>query len=233
MDSVNLEQLRADLHSSDGLTCYRAIRSVIAVIPQAESLLPDLFAIFRRYGSDPRGDGAYVAIWRHESHAIPFLFRVLESADARDRIDAIHLLLRLGHNRSSWRLAFQVLDDRPPSQPQWDSHRNEVIDRLILALYDHDPDVQVVAAVSLDDIGHALPDLVNRLVKGLSSSDTYFQNLAALHLGRLGPTALAALPALQTFVESHVDSRGDTRRPVLAAKNAIILINGGSPKRGP
>ena len=68
--------------------------------------------------------------------------------------------------------------------------------------------------------------IVELLIDGLQSDDTYIQNISALHLGRLGAFASTALSALNDFVESNTDPTDGTRRPVLAAENAIKRING-------
>ena len=163
---------------------------------------------------------------RHKSVAVRFLLQLLDSPDETDRQNAIHLLLGLGHNRSSYRIYDQILDDRPDSQPDWGSRRDLVVQKLNDALDDSNLDVRTIAAVTLDDINETPDSIVALLIDGLSADDTYTQNIAALHLGRLGSLAFTALPMLRNFVESNNDPADGTRRPVLAAKHAINRING-------
>jgi len=226
MDELNIDAIRADLKSADTTTCYSAIRMAIDAIPNSAPLLGDLYLTYLSTDSDPCASAAHAAIRRHKSVAVPFLLKLLYSQDCNDRQNAIHLLLGLGHNRSSYRIYEQILDDRPDSQPDWGPQRELVIDKLNDTLNDPDSDVRTLAAITLDDI-HETPDsIVSLLIAGLDSDNIYIQNMSALHLGRLGPPASDALPALTNFVESNIDPTDGARRPVLAAKHAINRING-------
>ena len=225
IEDFNPDSVRHQLNSPDSFECYAAIRSVIAAIPATEPLLDDLYTIYVSTESPPCSSAARTAIRRHQSVAVPFLLQLLNSPDENDRQNAIHLLLGLGHNRSSYRVYEQRLDDRPDSQPDWGSERDLVIQRLNDALNDSSLNVRTIAAVTLDDIGETPDSIVDQLIGGLSSDDIYIQNLSALHLGRLEAFASSALPALRKFVESNIDPADGTRRPVLAAKHAINRIN--------
>jgi len=225
MNEAEIQRLRSHLHGNDVKLRRSAIRTAVAHAAETTVLIPD---IYRLCGSESRpvASDAWAAIRRYKSFAVPFLLQLMNSHDPSDRQNAIHLLLGLGHNRSSWRIHGQILDDRPDSRPQWGPQRENVVARLNDALNGRDNDVRAVAAITLDEIGFAPPDIVAYLSDGLNSDDTYIQNLSALHLGRLGPSASNALPALETFVESNTDPADGTHRPVLAASNAISRING-------
>ena len=225
MNESTINKLRSDILGSDPRLRAAAIRTAIQHSSETTSLIPDLYSLctsdFRPIASD-----SWAAIRRYKEWAVSFLVQLLDSADAKDRHNAIHLLLELGHNRSSYRLFIQILDDRPDSQPDWGSQRELVLKRLNIALSDSELNVRTSAAVALDDIGETPDSIVGLLVDGLNSTDIYIQNLSGLHLGRLGPLASAALPALRNFVKSNTDPPDETRRPVLAATNAIKRIGG-------
>lgn len=226
MEDFNLDSVRQQLNSADLQECYGAIRVAIDAIPASAPLLNDLYAVYVSTEPAPCSSSAFAAICRHKSVAVPFLLQLLESQDENDRQNAIHLLLGLGHNRSSYRIYEQLLDDRPDSQPDWGSQRALVIQKLNDALIDPDSNVRTMAAVTLDEIDEKPDSIVALLVDGLNSDSIYIQNISALHLGRLGAFASPALSALNDFVGSNTDPTNGTHRPVLAAKNAINRING-------
>jgi hypothetical protein len=223
---LNLGELRDQLGSSDQLICGLAILSVNAIrranAAPTEPLLPDLYSIVRTRTSPACESYAWAVIRNHGSIAVPFLLQLLDSPKAIDRRNAAELLLGLGHNRSSWRIQGQMLDDRPDTQPDWNSHRGAVIQKLRDALHDPDVDVRAVAAFTLDDINESDTSIVNVLVDGLRSTDVMIQDISALHLGRLGAVALAAIPALTDLAKSN--NHVAVARPALAAKNAIKRI---------
>ena len=227
MNEAAVNQLRSEIHGDDLQVRAVAIRTAIKYPADTTSLIPDFYFLI---GSDsaPLASDSWAAIRRYKNLAVPFLLRLLESNEVADRKNSIHLLHGLGHNRSSHCITGQILGDRPDSQPEWGSQRAKVILKLNGALNDRDLDVRTIAAVTLDDIGETPDAIIVLLVDGLNSANTYTQNVSALHLGRLGACALTALPALQKFVESNVDPTDGTRRPVLAAKNAINRINDGT-----
>jgi len=226
MDELNLDELRDQLRSSDGMTCFQAIHRVNAIrranAATTEPLLPDLYFMYRTSASVACQSHAWAVIRNHGSIAVPFLLQLLDSPNAIDRRNAAELLLGLKHNRSRWRIQGQMLDDRPDTQPDWNSHRGNVIQKLRDALHDPDADVRAVAAFTLDDINESDTSIVNILVDGLRSTEVMIQDISALHLGRLGAVALAAIPALTDLAKSNND--GATARPALAAKNAIKRI---------
>ena len=225
MNEFDLTQIRNQLKSPDPLLCSSAIRAAIAAIPNSTPLLGDLYSVYLTTESPPCASAADAAIRRHKFDAVPFLLQLLDSKDPNDRRNAIHLLLGLGHNRSSFRIYEQILDARPCSQPDWGWQRELVIEKINAALNDPDVDVRTIAAATLDDIGEMPDSIVEMLTDGLSSGDIYIQNISALHLGRLGPMASNALSTLSQFVQLNSDPTDGTRRPVLAAINAIQLIN--------
>jgi HEAT repeat protein len=224
----NLDELRDQLRSTDRLTFHRAIGTVTAIrkanAATTEPLLPDLYSMYRTSASYACQSWAWAVIRNHGSIAVPFLLQLLDSPNAIDRRNAAELLLGLRHNRSMWGIKGQMLNDRPDTQPEWNSHRGNVIRKLQDALDDPDIDVRAVAAFTLDDINESDTSIVDALIDGLRSTDVMIQNISALHLGRLGAVALAALPALTDLAKSN--SGGATARPALAAKNAIKRING-------
>lgn len=223
MDEATINQLRSDILGDDIPRRSTAIRCAIEYPHKTTALIADLYSLTC---SDCPATAAYAwaAIRRYRKWAVPFLLRLMDSEDVHDRRNAIHLLLGLGHNRSSYLLERQILEDRPDVQPDWGEQRTLVVRKLIGALDDPDLNIRTIAAATLDDVGETPDSIVALLASGLESNDLYVQNLSALHLGRLAGAASAALPALINFAESNTDPSDGTFRPVLAAEKAIERI---------
>jgi HEAT repeats/PBS lyase HEAT-like repeat len=109
------------------------------------------------------------------------------------------------------------------------SEAREAIPALQKALKDTDEDVRLVAARSLKMIQAAAgpSELVQRLIRELQSPDEIVRLKAAKDLGKLGSSAIDAIPALQKLSQ---DPDEDVRR---VAANSIRLIQAGAgPSEG-
>jgi hypothetical protein len=219
MYTFDLEQLVAAIHSADCLTCVRAIREASKRPSDADRLLPVLYA--RKQDSNPViACEARNGIERCGRAAVPFLLQLLHSEWACDRVQGIQTLSNLGRSRSYCNVTDQVLDDRPNAPPDWGEMRDDVLTAWRSMLNDADPEVRVWAAVELDEIGISSDVVVQSIAAGLDSPNAWVRRWCALHLGRMGPAAQFALPALRR------NAGASEREDAGFAQQAILRITG-------
>jgi HEAT repeat protein len=132
---------------------------------------------------------------------------------------AIDLLTETGSRwATSTRLVEQILHDRRDDLPDWGTDPEEIIQLFKTALDDESLDVRFHAASALEEFGRHTPETVPVFIEALRSGQQHQQNWSALHLGRIGPAAVAARDALRMAAESQC------RYTALAAKNALKRI---------
>ena len=117
------------------------------------------------------------------------------------------------------RLIDQLLDSRRELCPEWGCAPDEIVALFKAALEDESLAVRFNAACALEEFGKHLSETVPVFVEVLQRGTSHQQNWAALHLGRIGPLAIAASGELVMAAESR-------RQYIsLAASNALKRIN--------
>jgi HEAT repeat protein len=218
MEIQPLETIIAELRSDDWLEAGCAIRKLI---PHGEAATTALHSLFELtlHEKAPLVSDSSVLIKRLGKHAVPFLRDRAADACPRHRAMALALLTETGLRwATSVRLVDQLLDSRRSDLPDWGAPADEVIALFKSALKDESLPVRFTAASALEEFGRHLSETVPAFVEALQSGTLHQQNWAALHLGRIGPLAVAASDALATAVDSPCKY---TR---LAASNALRRI---------
>jgi HEAT repeat protein len=141
---------------------------------------------------------------------------------------ALALLTETGSRwATSVRLVDQVLDSRRDDLPDWGCDPDEIIALFKAALGDGALAVRFHAACALEEFGRHVSETVPVFIEVLQSGTSHQQNWAALHLGRIGPSAVAASEAL-------LMAASQCRYTRLAAANALKRIGStryaGSPR---
>lgn len=109
----------------------------------------------------------------------------------------------------------QILHDRRHDLPDWGTDPEEIIQLFKTALGDESLDVRFHAASALEEFGKHTPETVPVFIEVLQDGREHQQNWSALHLGRIGPAAIALRDALLMAAELQ------SRYTALAAKNAL------------
>ncbi len=215
-----LDAIIMELLSDNWLEVGRAIRKLIPHGESASAALPVLFEL-TRHDKAPVASDSSSLIKRLGEHAVPFLREQIVDQCPDHRAMAIGLLTEAGVRRAtSTRLVEQVLEDRREELPAWGTDPEELIALFRAALDDESLTVRFKAAGTLEEFGRHIPETVQVFVDALQNGTPYQQNWAALHLGRIGPLAIAATHALE------VAAKSECKYTALAASNALERIGG-------
>lgn len=158
--------------------------------------------------------------------AVPYLLEQSEAAEPLRRHRAIILLSTVGFaERSTCQLATQEISGRPKSMPDWGDYDDKVLAAFHRALSDEYLSVRLDAACALDDFEGLVESLIPIFIDAAITGTVHQQNWAALHLGRIGPPALAACIALMRLATAcyNEDDRW-SKYANLAAKVALRKI---------
>lgn len=213
-----LETVLLELASDDWLEAGSAIRKLIPHGEAAATALPILFELTLHDKAPVRSDSSAL-IQRLGKCAVPFLRVAAAGECPHHRAMAIALLTETGCRwATSTRLVEQVLPERRKGLPDWGASPEEIIQLFMTALDDVSLDVRFNAACALEEFGRHIPETVPVFIDVLEAGSPHQQNWAALHLGRIGPPAVAASRALKMATESQC------RYTTLAARNALKRV---------
>jgi HEAT repeat protein len=215
MEVQPLETIIAELVSDDWLKTGCAINKLIPHDEAATRALPIVFEL-TLHDKAPVRSYSSALIRRLGKHAVPFLRDKAADECPDHRAMAITLLTETGCRwATSTRLVEQILDDRRDDLPDWGANPEEIIQLFKTALDDESLQVRFNAACALEEFGRHIPETVPVFIEALQTGTPHQQNWAALHLGRIGPSAVAASRALKMAADSQY------RYTALAASNAL------------
>ena len=218
VDREPFNDIARELASDDWLEAGSAIRKLIPHGAEALAVIEPLFAL-TLHAKAPVASDSQALIRRLGHHAVPYLCNAAASRDAERRTSAILLLLEAGSRRATTTLLVeQKLQDRRDDIPDWKSHTDLVIDLFHDSLADPSLDVRFAAASALEELGRCVAETIPVFIDALEAGTDDQKNWAALRLGRIGPIAAQALPALRIAAQSSC------RYTPRAASNAITLI---------
>lgn len=220
MEKQPLDTILAELEADDWLIAACAIRKLIPHGEAATVALPVLFEMTLHDKAPIAGDSRSL-IKRLGRYAVPFLRSKAADESPRRRAMVVALLTETGlRYATSTRLAEQILGPRSDELPNWGTDPEEMFELFRNSLDDESLDVRFNGASALEEFGRHLAEAVPVFVEALQSGRQPQQNWAALHLGRIGPPAIAATDALMSVTLS------ECRYTVLAAANALKRISG-------
>ena len=174
----------------------------------------------------PVATTAEAAIREARVAALPFLLKLTDSPEPRRRSRAIGLLGSVGGWCGGTTLLIaQDLEARNDSPPDWRSHADEAIAATVKCINDKDLLVRFAAASLLENLNRFVELTIPVFIEVLSEGAEYEQNWAALRLGRIGPVAVDACPALTRLASATPDSANRlAQRAQRAAQVALRKI---------
>lgn len=218
----DLKNIIAQLKSHDWLTLGRPLTQLRLRDDAPREAFEPVFELTFHH-KRPIACHSCCVMLRFGRHAVPFLYDQAVSRLIRRREMALTLLMETGQRwATSVLLIAQNLEDRRPELPDWGMDPKVIFSLFHASLLDSSRSVRFVAACALEEFGQYLSELVPVFVDCLTCGTSHQQNWAALHLGRMGETALPALPALRVATHSK------HKYTALAAANAIQRISTGN-----
>ncbi len=216
VDIEPLDQVLTELESDDWITRSRATRKLNGHVPDAVIAIPTLFKLI--FSDGPAvASGIRVVIRRLGNAAIPYLLEAAVSSDPEYREEAL-LLIRCFH--VNHRFSDPILSERNPDLPDWGCEPQIVLDLFKGALDDEVFEVRFRAALSYDACGLNIEDTIPIFIEACHIGNRWYQYYAALRLGRIGPAASGAIPALKEATNSNWNDAAH------AATRAIARIEG-------
>ena len=217
-----------------------AIDALAQMGPQAASAVPALAALTQAADKDERY-ASFRALGAIGVPAVPALVEALErpAADANVRYQAVVALSRIGPGAARAVPALLRSMSNSCGEVRWYSvlalgqigkAAEPAIPALIDALNIDYPnaDMRSVLCGTLGRIGCARPEVITSLRQSLQDVDAAVRCQAAKALGRIGPAAREAIPALEEMVAGDTDGAA-----CLTAAEAIVKIHGETARAEP
>lgn len=201
------------LHDPDSWVSALAAEALGAMGESAEEAVPALVRSLGHISSQVRANAAEALgkLGPAAQSVRPALAKAAADPEGSVRCQAVRALGQLGPDAAARPALQAALGDADPqvraagaeALSLWHEEGQDVQQELLRLLDDANDEVKVRAAQALPRLVGPQPEVIDRLCKRMQKDDSvWVQGQAAQALGRLGPTAQAAGPALLEAVQT-------------------------------